>query len=371
MAVFIPLALIVVIGGIIFFFKYDSGNVSSFLEREGFQMPSVPPQDISPEERTLVNLQPMAIKDTGFAGPYPNGSYDAAMATGKALKAGFRFLTLQIDYLDANKKDFEIPNFPTLILRSPDGALLSKNSGSIKTVAETIANMAFRPEVPNSLEPVILYLHILRAPNNVTDPNAYLKFLSNIAIALKPIAPVHLGLNPLGNFTRQKMADTLLTTPLKSLEGSVIVLTNADTSLFRSTSTSLNKFAPAEDLDFWINMRVYLEDEADSHLGISKLSDDPSAVFAVVVDFNRVTAMTDAKKDAFAAKGRKRYVIAMPPRLKNPTTLQTGDGINKLGINAIPIDIFTDSESIIKDIKSEYADMTYHPKPTVLRTIRY
>lgn len=334
---------------------------------EGFQVPTVPAQDISPNETTFINLQPMAIKDVGFAGPYPNGSFDPVMATGNVLKAGFRFLTLQIDYMDSSKNGFENSGEPTLVIRKPNDSLSSKNSGSIKEVAQTIANMAFRPEIPHNMEPVILYLHILRAPSALKDPNGYLQFLSKIATALNPLAPMHLGLTPLGNFTRQKMSDSLLTTPLKSLQGQVVIMSNADTSMFRNTSSTLTKYVPSQDLDFWVNMRVFLD--ANDSLGITQLPDEPSMISAVVVDLYRVISMTQAEQEAFAAKGKKRYVIAMPPRLKNPTVEQLSTAINTLGINAVPIDIFTDTTTGVMDLTSEYSNMPYHPKPIVLRNM--
>ena len=309
----------------------------------------------------------MSIKDTGFLGPYPSGPYDSATATGNALKAGFRFLTLQIDYMDSSKPGFGEAGTPLLVVRGPSGSLLSSNSGSINDVAQTIANMAFQPAVPQNMEPVIIYLHILRAPSALTDPNAYLEFLSKIATAINPIAPMHLGLSPMGNFTRQKMADFLLTSPLRSLQGQVIILSNADTSLFRSTSTSINKYSPRQDLDFFVNMRVFLDTEES--LGIAKLPESDSFVTAVVVDFDRVVAMSDAKKEAFAQKGKRRYVIALPKRTENPTAENLATAINVLGINAVPIDIFTQTTPEVMNITKEYANMPYHPKPAVLRNM--
>jgi len=338
--------------------------------REGFQaaQPTVPPQEISPDETTFLNLQPMAIKDAGFFGPYPDGAYDAVTATGNVLKAGFRFLTLQIDYMDSVKNgDFALPGEPTLLIRASNGGLLTSNTGSIKDVATTVADMAFRPEVPNNTQPVVLYLHINRSPNPVREPNSYVLFLSKIAEALNPLAPFHLGLTPLGNFTRQKMANSLLTTPLSSLEGQVVILSNADTSLFRSTSASIDRYDPAKDLDFWVNMRVYLDSDNDS-LGITHAQDPNGAVHAVVADLTRLLSMSDSAATAFAAKAKSRYVIAMGDRITNPTVKEIDRAINTLGINVVPLDIFTPLTTTIMDITSEYANMSYHPKPVALRT---
>jgi len=335
---------------------------------EGFQMPAVPPQPISADETTFINLQPLAIKDAGFLGPYPNGSFDVVTATGNALKAGFRFLTLQIDYLDSSKPGFEGSGNPTLVVRDTNGNLLSTNSGSILDVATTVANMGFRPEVPHNLQPIILYLHVIRAPNKNTAPNDYIRFLSKIAKALRPLSAMHLGLTPIGNFTRQKQAETLLVTPLQSMQGQVIILSNADTTLFRSTSTALERYDPAEDLDFWVNMRVFLDSEEDS-LGITELSDYPQSTFAVVADLNRLLKLSDAKASKFAGKSKNTYVIAMPSRTTNPTAKDVDTAINVLGVNAVPIDIFTDK--YVTNLVAEYSNMPYHPKPVALRSISY
>ena len=335
---------------------------------EGFQVPTVPPQTISADEATFINLQPLSIKDTGFTGPYPNGRYDPVTATGNALKSGFRFLTLHIDYMDSIKDGFEVPGDPTLIIRASNGGLLSANSGSIAEVATTIANMAFRPEVPHNTQPVVIYLHIERTPSKLTEPNKYLEFLSKIAKALNPLANMHLGLSSLGNFTRQKMADTLLTLPLKSIEGQVIILSNADTSLFRSTSKSITKYSPSDDLDYWVNMRVYLDSENDK-LGVSQLADPSFTISAVVVDLGRVLSLSDATAESFAEKGKMRYVIAMPGRVVNPTVKDLDKAINTLGVNSVPLDIFTDGTAEVMNLVSEYANMPYHPKPAALRNI--
>jgi hypothetical protein len=346
----------------------NSTPIEDISKAEGFQMPTVPAQAISSDEATFMNLQPLSIKDAGFIGPYPSGKYDEVTATGNALKAGFRFLTLQIDYMDSIKTGFEVSGEPTLIIRDSKGKLLSANSGSIHEVAKTIANMAFRPEVPHSTKPIVLYLHITRAPNKITNPSGYLRFLSKIAAALNPLAPMHLGLTPHGNFTRQKMEDTLLVTPLKGLEGQVIILSNADTSLFRTTSKSIERYNPAEDLDFWVNMRVYLESENDT-IGITTAADPAVAPSAIIADFTRIISLSESMATSFAAKSKRSYVIAMPARSENPTAEEIDKAINTLGVNVVPIDIFTETTKTVMNIVSEYANMPYHPKPIALRNI--
>ena len=335
---------------------------------EGFQ-DAIGPSTVSLMDSLLINLQPLSTKDTGYLGPYPVGSYKEDTATANSLKAGFRFLTLQIDYLDSQKKDttlFEAAGKPTLIIRSQDGALLSKNSGSIQVVAQTIASTAFNPIVPQNNMPVILYLHIVRAPNPLTAPNEYLKFLSGIASQLNAIAPFHLGMTPQGNFTRQKMADSLLAMPIKYLEGQVIIMSNADTSMFRNATITQNKYSPTNDLDFWVNMQVYLDTQADSY-GITQLADPVAPPSAVFVRLSRVLALSTSDMQAFAKKGKNRYVIAMGERTTNPTPAQINTALNILGINAILVDIFTPSNSDVLLISNQYSNKQFLQKPLVLQ----
>jgi hypothetical protein len=115
-------------------------------------------------------------------------------------------------------------------------------------------------------------------------------------------------------------------------------------------------------------MRVYLDSEQDS-LGISSLADPSSSVPAVVVDLNRILTLSPANAEAFAEKAKKKYVIAIGSRTKNPTVKELDKAINTLGVNSVPLDIFTDDTATVMNLVSEYANMPYHPKPAALRNI--
>jgi len=336
--------------------------------REGFQVETDgrEPSRITDSEMNLVNSQVLSIKDTGFIGPYPNGKYDEEDATSKVLKAGFRFLTLQVDYLDTVKDAalFEKPNLPTLLIRSSTNSLLSGNSGSIQNVANTIANVGFRPEVPNNIDPIILYIHVNSTPDPVKSPEKYLEFLSEIAGQLNPLAPLHLGLSPSGNYTRQKLENELLVTPIDSYNGQVIILSNVDTSLFRSPSYTA--YPPAQNLDFWVNMRVYLQDAADV-IGVSSMPPNSVTPAAVIVDLKRVLGIKGTLVKTFATNAKNTFTIAMPDRTTNPTPADFKKALDEYGINAIPIDIFSDTPENVLQMASEYNNMAFFPKPAALR----
>ena len=331
---------------------------------EGFQNSSVASTD-----QLFLNMQPLSIKDTGFMGPYPSGLFKEEAATVSALTAGFRFLTLEIDYTDIKKdlSKFEAPGEPTLLVRN-GGNLVSGNSGSIKEVADAIARNAFSPTVPNNTSPIILYLHIVRAPSAVHTPNDYLSFLSKIATQLGPLVPHHLGLTPEGNFTRQNLSDQILTTPMKSLEGKVIIMCNADTSMFRKQNVSEKRYAPADDLDFWVNIQVFLENDADTN-GLTQLPPQGTPATAVLVDLKRVLSLGPQKQEAFAAAGKERYVIAMGPRITNPSATDLDTALNTLGVNTVPLDIFVSNPQDLLILMKEYSNMSFKKKPSALEYI--
>jgi hypothetical protein len=114
-------------------------------------------------------------------------------------------------------------------------------------------------------------------------------------------------------------------------------------------------------------MRVYSETEQDV-LGISTVAASDTTVSAVVVDLNRVLKLSSKSMDTFAEKNKSRYSIAMGERIINPNVADINIALNSLGINAIPIDIFTAPNTEVVQFTEEYSNMSYHPKPAALRT---
>jgi len=302
-------------------------NAAASRAKEGFRTDTL-----------FVNTQPASIATAGLVSAT---SFDAQTAVTNALKSGFRALTLQIDHMDSSKAGFPDPGVPILIKRT-DGALVSTNYAEISDVAKAIAAAAFRSDVPNNTEPVIVYLHIVRAPSPVSESEKYKSYLTAIATALQPIAPFHLGITPLGNFTRQLQESNLLETPLSALEGKVIVLCNIDTSIFKG-DTSLTK--PANDLDYWVNMRVQ------------------EGGVASTVNLTDILALSQSESDAFALKGKNRFVIAMSTT--NPSVSELTRAVS-LGINMVPIDIFVETPENAKSLFNVYGYQSWKAKPQAL-----
>jgi hypothetical protein len=326
--------------------------------KEGFEDMEVIKPEPTTADTTLLSSQPMTIKHAALLNP----TMDGTLATMNALKSGFRAFTLQIDYLESDKAGFPPAGTPTLLYRDATGTLISENAGSIEDVAKAIATYAFTPESPNSSQPVLLYLHIVRAPSQIQSPEKYASFLGSIAESLNPIAPVHLGMTAMGDFHRQKQEGALLTTPLSSLAGHVIILCNADTSVAADPSK------PANDLDYWVNMRVYSDGTTDPKIiGVAQpFAATTGVAAAVVTSLPILTAMNQSQTDSIAIEGKSRFIIAMPHVISNPSPTVLNHALNACGVNIVPIDIFTVETEEAVNLTAEYGNVSWPQKSDAL-----
>jgi hypothetical protein len=319
---------------------------------EGFQVtpPATSPSKTAPPSSlTLLNVQPLAVKQIGYVGPKEDGgSFDTVNASGiiSALKTGVRFFVFQIDFLTRvnSKSKFDPINTPTLIYRNNSGKLVSQNGLSISSAAENLASYAFNQSINSSSEPLILYLHFVNTPNALTDPTGYLEFLSKVAVALGPLGSYMTNTTPEGSFQRQQYEAILLRSPLSTFNKKVIIMTNADTTLFRNKS--VKQYELSADLDYMSNVRVYLENSSDK-LGITETKSG-APPHAIVVSYERLAAMSSSDKMNFAKGGRERFVIAMPPQIGNPSVADIRGALDTLGVNVLPLNMFGESYDSIK-----------------------
>jgi hypothetical protein len=314
---------------------------------EGFQ--AIIPSDIMGSDILFGNIQPLPVKQTGYIGPsITGGLFDAEAGVLSALKAGVRFFTLQVDYMDVKKPGFDVlPYTPTLVYRTNDGTLTSTNSAPITEVASQLAK-AFSPEMNNNKKPLIVYLHFVRVPYTRYDhPDKYVKYLSSVAQMLEPLAAHTIGTNP-DNYTRQAKEKGLLKLPINSLSGKMILMTNADTSLFRNLDAiGMSPIEPKFDLDYLTNMRVY-KDEAADDLGLTDSPPPNKLPAAVVVPFRRIQAMSPSERDIFATHGKTRFVIAMPDQGGNPSAAEIATALTKAAVNVVPLNLFGEGMAELK-----------------------
>lgn len=302
----------------------------------GFQN-QTPPADESSYK--LLNIQPLSVKQVGFVGPNEkDGVFDPQLGIQTEVRSGVSFFTLQIDYLE-KKKDasaFDDVGIPTLLYRNGIGNLISKNGASISEVATQLYTYLFNPDLGASKNPVILYLHFLKTPDPIKKPGEYLEFLKKVSEALQPIHEYILK-DAGDNFRRQKSEISLLHMALPTLEKKIILLSNADTSIFRNSQATGGALSPISDLDSFVNMRVYL-DNPDDKLGVTQPISQGTA-HAVIIPYDRILKMSDSEKSNFAMKGKSRFVIAMPLPQQNPTFEELKKLLVNTGVNAIPLNL--------------------------------
>ena len=316
---------------------------STLATLEGFENT---PNNIADPSISLINIQALAVKQAAYTGPLEkDGTFSADIGINSALRVGIRFFILQIDYLDSTKdaKAFDPPLMPTLLYRDDRGVLISKNGVNIGDVAKMFAAYAFSAETPNSDKPLILYLHFLRTPNLVREPEKYLKYMSTVAQLLEPLNPYTIGSMPEGNFNRQKQEKILLTTSLRTFSKKVLYFSNADTSIFRNANTlGIGNIDPKYDLDYLVSMRVYLDNSSDK-LGVTAMPSQGKAPAAVIVPFQRLKGLSEKDQDDFALKGKTRFVIAMPSQTGNPSIGDIENVLDHTAVNCIPFNLFGES----------------------------
>ena len=82
----------------------------------------------------------------------------------------------------------------------------------------------------------------------------------------------------------------------------------------------------------------------------------------MIVKAADILALSDEKTDTFALSGRSRFIIAMPSQMNNPVAKDVDTLVNRLGVNMMPLDIFSDSIDNVKALVAEYNNMPFHPK---------
>ncbi len=334
--------------------SYEESDVEPFIDKSAVEESTDPAEHV-----TIVNIQPVSIKQIGYIGPTERGgSFEIETAIIEATRAGIRFFVLQIDYLDKTLGNgFEEKKEPTLVYRDDNGNLISTNGASITDLAQKISTYGFNADFPASTQPLILYLHFVRTPNTLTNPEEYFKFLKKVAKALAPIQPFILNKIDTTDFTRQKNERALLYSQTSIFDGKILVWTNADTTIFRNTAKLSLTAAPLEeDLDYMACMRVYLDDENDS-FGITSMAHGKTA-HAVIAPYARLNAMRgiwnkpNSERDDFSVKGKTRFVIAMPGQTEEINERDVYQVMKVLGVNTVPMNIFAKTNvEILSQIK--------------------
>ena len=348
------------------------------VKKEGFANATGAEKD----ELKLMNLQPLTVKQAGFIGPLDAGVFQEATAVTNTLKAGVRTFFFQIDYHEDPNKDpklFPGVKEPCLLYRDDSGVLTSTNAGSILKMSQAIADIGFSNTVPSQNDPIVIVLYGARVPADpVTDPKGYLAYCTKIASQLKPLAPFHLGMMANGDYHRQALQGQLLASPFKSFEKKVIIMSNFDTSLYRSIakmgSLGIPPYAPADDLDYWTHAQIF-KDDAGINVGTPSLGvtavappNVPTRVKIFTVDSIRaVIKGGDPAISAWATKNKGVFTIVVPNSMTNPTYDEMSTMIKKMGVNVLPFDFFSFDLSDTKRRIQIWNSATWNLRPAALR----
>ncbi len=340
---------------------------------EGFQ--DCPAQmTATKEEITLMSLQPFSIKQAGFKGQIDSngnvtsGVFDEADAIQNSLKSGIRTFVLQIDYLETDKdpKDFAVKGEPCLLYKNPAGELISTNSGSIQKVCQALADNAFAATLPQKDDPVLVILYLVRTPEtSISKPVEYIQYLAKIAAQLAPLAPRHLGLTDKGDFHKQALEKDILTLPFNNFQRKFIVATNVDTTPFRKQDALKVTIETANNLDYWTNIRLYKLNN-DENLGVTETTTNPN--FVLVSNTTLTNALNNAEQTKSLSNSLKgKLSIMLPSPDKNPDTDIVNKALDQVGINIIPLDIFSFSSAQTIASSTPWKTNSWKLKPGLLR----
>jgi hypothetical protein len=302
-----------------------------------------------PEDQALLmNYQPISCRLAGYLDPLQDGAFAEADAVRLGLAAGARLFVLEISRASDGR--------PALVARDSMGYKRSLNDGSIQKVCESLVN--------KTDDPIVLVLYIHDAPDKTKTPELYLSFLSQIARALEPLIPQHLGLTSVGDFTRQKKENELFSFAPNFYKGKIVVLCNADTSGFRDPGRLGVKrtFSPKEDLDFFVHARIYKAEGGGAELGITEVATGAAKVHIVSDSYFLLTPPD--KVTSAVNTTRNTFTIVMK---KDPTFTPTDKVFDILyktyGVQSIPLPL-----NILA--KNSGTTATWTPKDLSLRYVK-
>jgi hypothetical protein len=161
----------------------------------------------------------------------------------------------------------------------------------------------------------------------------------------------------------------LINAPIGTFEKKALILCNLDTTIFRNLKTlGMEQIDNKYDLDFMVNMRVYLDVKSDP-LGASDVPHNGEIPNAIVVSSKSIVGLSDDDRDAFAIKGKTRFVIVMPSQMKNLTLPTINLLLERNSVNCILLNLFGEDIDILKGkMKAWKGEPFYTVKPVNYRS---
>lgn len=323
---------------------------------EGFQdsnTVTIPP--LAADERALINYSVLTCNNAGYLGPYANGIFREDDAVRIAFRAGARAFVLRIDTVDETKD-------PVLVVRNNGGDKISNNVGSIKKTIDAIAKYA--PSGAAS-EPIIITLFFNRLPSGNAYSAESQRFMQKVASSLGSLKNRHLGMTPQGDFRRQGLGDKLFIYDRSEFDGKFIILTNADTKVFRQKPVTAS-----EDLDLWVHARLFAE--ITEKIGITEVPRNAKMVSPRLETPSYFVNIPDERLPMAIARSKVEWTMAMDAATPSVSASRQNLSImlDKLGVCSVPVNIFDDNPTELLSgamAPDFYGIVSWRPKMPDLR----
>ena len=279
----------------------------------------------------LLNWRPLTVRIAGYLGgeiTQRDGVFDMVKGIQLALHLGARAFVFEIDYLDTT------PCEPVVINRDGNGIMRSLHTAPISVGMNTLNQYAFS----NNYDPVLVILYLRRKPEGAVQSDLYFKA---IATALDPLTMYHLGSTEQGNFHNCRSESNLFTSKITNFQKKFIVLCNYNTNLLKNTSN------PKDNLDFWVNARLYLDESGNSSSLGTVTSTVPTGqiAYAQVGATSQLLMIPDSEKSNYKEKASNTFKIGLSTTDYIFTVTQMSILLNTLGIQCVPIDVLRHGEA--------------------------
>jgi hypothetical protein len=215
----------------------------------------------------------------------------------------------------------------------------SLHTGSIKEGIDTIAAKAFTANGGSlNYDPVLIILYLRRVPKGTNQQKS---FFRNIAASLDSLSESHLGQTDSGNFHNCRSEAVLFTSPIINYQKKFIVLTNFNTNNLTPTPN------PKDNLDFWTNARIYLDNSGKSGaLGeVTDVAPTSPPSYCEVGAIQQLLAIGASDQPAFQKSASNKFKIALGSPDYQYSVAQVNFLLNTLGVQCVPLDLLTLSQS--------------------------
>jgi hypothetical protein len=322
------------------------------------------------DQRLLINLYVRTVRLCGYLGPFSNGVSNGAQGTRLALNSGARCIIAEID-MDQNEQ-------PILTYKDPTGVRMALNNTTIESIAKHIHTYGFSQGEnggPSGVanDPLILVLYFVRTPSQTDKPKSYIEFLAKVAKQLQPLSKDILSLTPQGDYRRQNLESQLFFTPVSVLMGKLIIITNADTSVFRNLSVfGMNgQISEQEDLDLFIHARAYTP-QSPSGLGITVQPPSNTKPAVILTTPFYWTATPPDRTVEQQNMTKQSWTIAMEP-VATATNSPNEESLKKLyetyGVQSVPFVLFDEEKTVEPFLQPFMKNISWRSKVPLLRFI--